>query len=745
MPSWGRRINYSAVTLTVCVLAVIAVLSYLGRELIPPPEPNRLSKYDAEFLSRAKYQPIYWHTTDMESLPVDLVTGSGQSAQIQEPFARAKNEDKPLMLFIGSGWSLGARRFDESVFGSPDIAARLNRDFVCVRIDLSYQPEWRGALLPISSHDGTTDPGFSVWFLQPDGQIISVVKRSVWGYRNDYESFMNALSFVSYFRGLSWDSLSETEQRELLAETSRSVSLSGVVEVPTEQALLLRETVLLRQAYKREIDYLIGPSFEQGVPDIEKFIRLITVEKGQRQFETWEPDRLRVLLQGDRSDLASASLEVADGEGDDLLDSVFRYRADLLDGGFFWLGSGQADRTVEFGKLATDQAEMAAVMAHLWRSTGDGVYEYLARRALESLFGKEDRSDSAHVFMPLDGAWPSYIDAETDRGGASPRYSLNLRRRNLELSADERDVAELLGLGRQDNPQSLLFFKSSSEFKNQIERADPLLKRLQLIADERFKSQASLKPEDRDLRPGGIDQLDSAGTSVARSLEAARALGDAGLVASALMRAKRLSAFRSGLDEVRHTLDQTRHIGTDAWLGDFTAYSDAMLEAYVTTGDVAWLEEGKRVLTRALELFATEDGSVFIALAESRPDMGELNLYLPSIVDDGQPPALPALMRLAFRYGALTGDDSLREVAVKIAQRYSPLANQQPLSFSSFIAAAQEVLLSGCFVLSGEGSLERAQALSHRRPGTFIASAPKDVYIPGVFSVVGLNRGRVDD
>ncbi|MCH7945735.1 MAG: DUF255 domain-containing protein, partial [Armatimonadetes bacterium] len=121
MPIWGRRGSYVAVTFTVVMLAVIGAFARCGRDLVPPQEQNDLAAYQAEFLVRAARQRIKWRTTAMN------------------PFAEARRLDRPLMVFAGGSWCQAARRFDADVFASPEVAARLNRDFVCVRVDLAAE------------------------------------------------------------------------------------------------------------------------------------------------------------------------------------------------------------------------------------------------------------------------------------------------------------------------------------------------------------------------------------------------------------------------------------------------------------------------------------------------------------------------------------------------------------------------------------------------------------------------------
>jgi uncharacterized protein YyaL (SSP411 family) len=199
--------------------------------------------------------------------------------------------------------------------------------------------------------------------------------------------------------------------------------------------------------------------------------------------------------------------------------------------------------------------------------------------------------------------------------------------------------------------------------------------------------------------------LDSSGMVTARVFEAAQLMDDPESIELALDWAVALQAFRAGTDEVNHST-----FGRGAgrkWLGDFAAYADAMLMAYSATGEESWLQDGERVLRRAIELFVRNGTGHVATVAGSASKVGPLDLAMPSIVDDGPPPALPWFMSVCFRYGSVLGDMGLRRLATEIAQRYSSVANGMPTAFTSFFASAQEVVYTGCIVVPKGVSMQR--------------------------------------
>ncbi|HRI89616.1 MAG TPA: thioredoxin family protein [Candidatus Hydrogenedentes bacterium] len=76
-----------------------------------------------------------------------LVAASGLSARAEIPwsddyaasFAKAKEEQRPIILDFTAEWCVWCKRLDEEVYADASIAEAL-KDFVCIRIDVDKQP-----------------------------------------------------------------------------------------------------------------------------------------------------------------------------------------------------------------------------------------------------------------------------------------------------------------------------------------------------------------------------------------------------------------------------------------------------------------------------------------------------------------------------------------------------------------------------------------------------------------------------
>src|SRR5205807_7035246 len=107
---------------------------------------NLLATEPSAYLKSAAHQPVHWHPW-------------GEAA-----LARARGEDKPILLDIGAVWChwchvMDGESYEDpevaallnrdfvsaatsgSSYDSPEVAALLNRDFVCVKVDRDERPD----------------------------------------------------------------------------------------------------------------------------------------------------------------------------------------------------------------------------------------------------------------------------------------------------------------------------------------------------------------------------------------------------------------------------------------------------------------------------------------------------------------------------------------------------------------------------------------------------------------------------
>jgi uncharacterized protein len=113
---------------------------------------NRLKDSASPYLRSAAHQPIDWHEWN------------------ESAFARAKSEDKPILLDIGAVWCHWCHVIDRESYENVEIAKIINEHFVPVKVDRDERPDvdsrYQSAISALSGQGGWPLTGF----LLPDGK-----------------------------------------------------------------------------------------------------------------------------------------------------------------------------------------------------------------------------------------------------------------------------------------------------------------------------------------------------------------------------------------------------------------------------------------------------------------------------------------------------------------------------------------------------------------------------------------------
>jgi uncharacterized protein YyaL (SSP411 family) len=116
--------------------------------------PNLLASEASAYLKSAAHQPVQW-------LPW------GEAA-----FAQARRERKPILLDIGAVWCHWCHVMDGESYEDPAVAAILNRDFVCIKVDRDERPDvdtrYQRAVQALSGQGGWPLTAF----LTPAGEVF---------------------------------------------------------------------------------------------------------------------------------------------------------------------------------------------------------------------------------------------------------------------------------------------------------------------------------------------------------------------------------------------------------------------------------------------------------------------------------------------------------------------------------------------------------------------------------------------
>jgi uncharacterized protein len=113
---------------------------------------NSLAQASSSYLRSAMHQPVHWHEWDTEA------------------FAKAKRENKPILLDIGAVWCHWCHVMDRESYEDPGVAAIINEQFVAIKVDRDERPDvdsrYQTAVQAISGQGGWPLTAF----LTPEGK-----------------------------------------------------------------------------------------------------------------------------------------------------------------------------------------------------------------------------------------------------------------------------------------------------------------------------------------------------------------------------------------------------------------------------------------------------------------------------------------------------------------------------------------------------------------------------------------------
>ncbi len=113
---------------------------------------NSLAKSASAYLRSAMHQPVQWQEWG------------------EEAFAKAKAEDKPILLDIGAVWCHWCHVMDRESYESAETAKIINDQFIAVKVDRDERPDvdtrYQAAVSAISGQGGWPLTAF----LTPEGK-----------------------------------------------------------------------------------------------------------------------------------------------------------------------------------------------------------------------------------------------------------------------------------------------------------------------------------------------------------------------------------------------------------------------------------------------------------------------------------------------------------------------------------------------------------------------------------------------
>ena len=640
--------SFTVVTCVMVVFAILAFARYAFVGLIPPVNSNALADSRQKFLAYAGHEEIVWHVIESDT------------------FEQARRSNKPILLVIGTSSSKFGREFDVTAFGDVDAAQFVNLNFYCVRIDGYEHPEWINAILPLSRLKVGVVPGFQVWTLDPNGQVLGFIGRtyenSQLDPRNVYKTLVNARKQFDRLRGLG--------ESALAAHDMQAADLQYLTMHPgTSWPSLSAFAEILGTHCDRRFGGFPRGEIQQLYPNAWRFLTL-TGNKNLWQ-ESVGPLLVSRLV-------------------------------DIQDGGFFRLGLSRNLSRIEFDKGTRPNAEMMLALALQGQIDQERFDTEIAKRTFDWLL----TCASANVVLP------ACQEDDENPQGRSPRLSFpNWRLRDVLEPADRDWASDHLGLNPLSNAQMVPYFKSRDSLLGDQSTFDRILSLM--------RSSTTGAPSYNDA-----GYVDVNGHSAARMLEVARLWGDANRLDRLQPLLSKLDTFDDPTDLIHWAKDENQLLG---YLGDYLALSDAYLQEYLASGQTTALDKGLHYLRKARILFkGVRPGQ--LNLSSDAAHMGGLeSLCVPEIADNLGESCTAQAIRLELAYGRLTadsesGDDLIRSADLTTAV-FADIALTGGPDTAGYFCAAADVLDARYAIAVGPDARAKADALYRIVPTRFVAPA----------------------
>jgi uncharacterized protein YyaL (SSP411 family) len=599
---------------------------------------NRLKDSASPYLRSAAHQPIDWHEW-------------GDAA-----FARAKSEDKPILLDIGAVWCHWCHVIDRESYENAEIAKIINEHFVAVKVDRDERPEvdarYQSAVSAISGQGGWPLTGFLLsdgkpffggTYFPPEDQmgrpgfrrVLLAVADSYRNKRAELERAANSLA----------DAVSQAE----VFTGARADFDPGIVDAQIKSIAQL-------------FDAKNG-----GFGRAPKFPHSSAIDLVLERYQQTKEKHLLAMAETTLEKMARG------GVYDQLAGGFHRYSVDER-----WL-------VPHFEKMSYDNSELLKNYLHGYqvtrndflRETAEGIIHWVNEVLSDQTSGGFYASQDADYSLDDDGDYFTWSLDEL-RAALLPNEA-----RIMELYYDVEAHGEM-----HHNPtKNVLWIASdAADIAKQL-GLDGATARLTL-ARAKGKMLAARLPRPTPF----IDKTMYVSWNamfVSAYLDAARVLG------GSLGSSSRTFALKTLDRMLKEVWTESRGFGhriggpaLEGSLDDQVFSVLVLLDAYETTLDPRYLSAAQKTMDLAIARYGDAEGGGFFDRPNDAAPMGGLDVRRKPFQDSPTPSANSVAGIALIRMHAFTGDGRYRALAQKTLEAFAGIAPQYGLFAATYGLAA---------------------------------------------------------
>jgi len=574
---------------------------------------NRLAQETSPYLLEHANNPVDWYPWGPEAL------------------ARARRENKPILLSIGYSACHWCHVMARESFEDSEIAALINRDFVAIKVDREERPD----LDQVYMRAVQAMTGSGGWpmtaFLLPDATPFFAGTYFPPSDRFGMPSFRRVLAAVTdaFSNRMGEVEATATQVREYLQRPAVPLAAGSLTPALLDEAY----TRLARDHDPTHGGFGSAPKFPQ--PMLVDFLL-----RSHRR--TGDPSVLAMAQQ-------TLQAMAAGGMYDQLGGGFHRYSVDER-----WL-------VPHFEKMLYDNALLPRAYLDAWQLTGDAGF----RRVVEDTLAFVQRE-----LLSPDGGFYSSLDADSE-GEEGRFYVWTPHELELALGVDDATaVARAFDVSDAGN----------FDGRNILHPMTPDASAVLAGVRERLLAARAGR-----VRPHRDEKVIAGwnGLMLRAFAEAGRVLDRPDLLSIAEANARfLLSRMRTG-ERMRRSYKDGRAT-LAGYLEDQAAVADGLLSLYEATFETRWLDEVRRLMRETLAAFWDAPRGAFF---DTAADQEQLVVRPQDVTDNAIPSGTSMAVDVLLRGGRLLGEDSWIAIARSSLERLAPTAAKAPLAFGRLLAA----------------------------------------------------------
>ena len=574
---------------------------------------HRLAAETSPYLLQHAHNPVDWYPWG------------------DEAFARARAEDKPLLLSVGYSACHWCHVMERESFENADIAAVMNANFVNVKVDREERPDvdqiYMEAVQSMTGHGGWP----MTVFLTPDGVPFYGGTYFPPDDRHGLPGFPRLLmALAEAWRGRRSEVVESS--RKIAEQLGQGTRLRGAA-IPLTDDILFSAFQGISGQFDEEHGGTAGaPKFPQ--PMIWEFVLRFWKRSGNPYARRMIHTTLIRMARG--------------GIYDHLGGGFSRYSVDAE-----WL-------VPHFEKMLYDNAQLASLYLHAWLAFGDPECRRVCEETLDYIL--REMTDPAGGF---------YSAQDADSEGHEGKFFVWTRdEMRAALGEGAADAMAYWGVDRGTNfeGKNILYVPGAP---------DPA----RIAAARR----ALFEVREQRIHPGRDDKVLAAWTGLAALAfaEAGRALGRDDYVQAAVRSMEFvLSSMRRDGRLLRTWKGGTAKLR--GYLEDHANVAAALIAVWEATFDRRWLDAARALADEMLRLFWDDSVEGFF---DTGTDHEALILRPRNLYDNAVPCGSSVAIEVLLRLAVLAGESVYESYALRALRPLADLMGRHPTGFGRFLCA----------------------------------------------------------